>query len=273
MRKYDIPHVANPRINYYPVKELGEMTLEEIVKKYIKTCGKADGNVAVCSKCKTPCEHGKRAIQLLANKIYDNPPIPLYDGKTMIERAKEENMKRREAEKNGELLPVNSDNMSTLFNALEKAKQDALGKEAPQPKKESKKAKIKRGEWWEPSLESGDQVQWLIDNMELSKTQAKSKIYQYKWAHGMIETKNKKEEQKVETKPQAELPKEEIKQEEPKIENGSIETKIEWLMHQQTKLEKEMAEYQKLYDESKAKYEKIKQKIDILCSAMDILND
>ena len=30
MRKYDIPHVANPRINYYPVKELGEMTLEEI---------------------------------------------------------------------------------------------------------------------------------------------------------------------------------------------------------------------------------------------------
>ena len=142
MRKYDIPHVANPRINYYPVKELGEMTLEEIVKKYIKTCGKADGNVAVCSKCKTPCEHGKRAIQLLANKIYDNPPIPLYGGKTMIERAKEENMKRREAEKNGELLPVNSDNMSTLFNALEKAKQDALGKEAPQPKRKARRLRL-----------------------------------------------------------------------------------------------------------------------------------
>ena len=27
----------------------------EIVKKHIKTCAKANGNVAVCSKCKTPC--------------------------------------------------------------------------------------------------------------------------------------------------------------------------------------------------------------------------
>ena len=71
MRKYDVAYVPNGPVNYYPVKDLETMTLEEIVKKYIKTCGKANGSVAICSQCKSPCREGKRAIQLLANKVYD----------------------------------------------------------------------------------------------------------------------------------------------------------------------------------------------------------
>lgn len=271
MSKYGVSFASSRNSHPFPVKELEDMTLEEIVQKHIRTCAKANGSLPECSKCKTPCKEGKRAIQLLSEKVYNDPPIPLYGGKTLIERAKEENMKRREAE--NKAVPVNSDNMGSLINALEKAKQEALGINKPQPVKESKKEKIKRGEWWEPSLASGDQITWLVENMGLSKTQAKSKIYQYKWAHGMIEgTSGRKK--KVQEPKKAKDVKEENKQpEEQKIENGSIETKIEWLMHQQSKLEKEMAEYKKLYDEAKAKHEKIKQKVDILCSAMDILND
>ena len=116
MRKYDVAYVPNGPVNYYPVKDLETMTLEEIVKKYIKTCGKANGSVAICSQCKSPCREGKRAIQLLANKVYDDPPIPLYGGKTLIERAREENMKRREE--------MNKENKNENISALAKERKE-----------------------------------------------------------------------------------------------------------------------------------------------------
>jgi len=255
MRKYDIPYVPNAPAHLYPAKPLEEMTLEEIVKKHIKTCGKANGNLAVCSQCKSPCREGKRAIQLLANKVYNDPPVPLYGGKTLIERAREENMKRREnMEKDN--------NVSSLAKALEEAHRS-------EEKKDEKKNRnyIKWDGWWETSLESGDQVKWVMENMKLSKTQAKKKIYQYKWAHGMTGNTEEKEEPVTPVV------------EEPKVEESvvqmdtTIESKLEKLMAKQEEQRKKMDEYMALYQKAKEEYERIKQKTDILASAMDILND
>ena len=96
MRKDGIPYVQNPR-GFYPPIDMNKLSLSELKQKFIKNCGKANGDVSVCSRCKTPCAEGKRAIQLVANQVYNDPPVPLYGGKTLIERAKEENMQRREA--------------------------------------------------------------------------------------------------------------------------------------------------------------------------------
>ena len=258
MRKYDIPYVPNGKVNYYPVKELDEMSLEEIVKKYIKTCGKANGNVAICSQCKSPCREGKRAIQLLANKVYNDPPIPLYGGKTLIERAREENMKRRENMKNN--------NAMSLAEAIEAAH---LGEDEKKDEKKKRNYILWDG-WWETSLESGDQVKWLMENMKLSKTQAKKKIYQYKWTHGMTgsaaETKDTKVEKPAETK------KEEIKVESAQTD-ASVEAKLEKLMKMQEEKKKEMDRCMQLYQKAKDEYERIKEKTDILATAIDILND
>ena len=97
MRRDGIPYVSNGVYNPpFPATPLQDMTLEEIKKKYLKMCAKAQGDPAVCSKCSAPCAEGKRAIQLLANQVYNDPPIPLYGGKTLIEKAREENMLRRQ---------------------------------------------------------------------------------------------------------------------------------------------------------------------------------
>ena len=268
MRKSDIAYVPNGPVNYYPAKKLEDMTLQEIVKKYIRTCGKANGSVSVCSKCQSPCQEGKRAIQLLANEVYNDPPVPLYGGKTLIERAKEENMKRR-AEQN-ELVKVTKDNINVLADAIVKAKAEALGQEMKMEEKKEKKSRryIKMDGWWEMSLESGDQIKWVMENMQLSKTQAKKKIYQYKWTHGLTEASVKqpeKVEEKVVEKPV------EVSENKP-IDSG-IENVLEKLMRQQEDCKKEMEKYQKLLDEARRKYDEVKKKTDILCSAMDILSD
>lgn len=260
MRKYDVAYVPNGPTNYYPAKALEDMSLEEIVKKYIRTCGKANGNVAICSQCKSPCKEGKRAIQLLANKVYNDPPIPLYGGKTLIERAKEENMKRRE-----------KNNMVALADALEQAKKEALEKDRKQerPIVKDKSGNIRWDGWWEESLASGDQIKWLIDNMKLSKSQAKAKIYHYKYDHGLINKKEKVEVKKETPKP-VEQP---VVTSEVKESENKIETKIELLMRKQEEYKQEMDKYMKLYNEAKKKYDDIKSKVDTLCSAMDIINE
>ena len=160
MRKYDVAYVPNGPVNYYPAVPLQDMSLEDIKKKYIKTCAKANGDIAICSKCKTPCKEGERAIQLTANQVYNDPPIPLYGGKTLIERAKEENMKRRQLEAERKA----NENMETA------EKKENISK---------KKTVIRWDGWYETSLASGDQVKWLMTEMGLSRTQAKKKIYQY----------------------------------------------------------------------------------------------
>lgn len=259
MRKYDIPYVQNVAGSHpFPIKELEDMSLEEIVQKHIKTCGKANGNVAICSQCKSPCKQGKRAIQLLANQVYDDPPIPLYGGKTLIERAKEENMKRRQE--------MEKSNMSSLAKAIKEVK------EAEKTEKKATRKKLDLGEnWWEESLASGDQVKWIMDRTNLSKTQAKKKIYQHEWYKNKVKEENKAEntkEVRAENGPVIRI------EEKPIVaQDSSLESKLEDLLRKQEEFKKEMEKYQALYKEAERKYEDIKKKTDILCSAMDILND
>jgi len=158
MRSYDVAYVKNGPYNPYPVVPLQEMTLEEIKKKYIKMCAKANGDVSVCSKCQTPCPEGKRAIQLIANNVYPDPPVPLYGGKTLIERAREDNMKRR-AE-------------------LEKAE-----KEKKEAEQKPKRKKVAIEDWFNKAMATDDPIQWIMDNLHVSKTKAKQKIYDYRYRH------------------------------------------------------------------------------------------
>ena len=233
MRKYDIPYVPKGPVQYYPVVALEDMTLQEIKKKHIDTCGKARGDFAVCSRCKTPCEAGKRAAQLLANEVYSDPPIPLYGGKTLIEKAREENIRRRE---------------------MEKVKMEEEKVKIDEPKVEEKaktRSEVPFTGWWEVSLQSGDQIKWLMDEMGIDKAKAKKKIYQYKWMHGLTGKTEKKTEQRFE----------------------SIETKLELLMKKQEEHKNPMDKYMELYNQEKEKYDAIKQKTDILCNAVDIMNE
>jgi len=148
MRKYDIPYVRRGPGNYPPPKALEDMTTEEIKKKHILTCGKANGNIEKCRKCISQCQPGKRVIELMN----ETNTVPLYGGKTLIQKAQEENRKRREALAKG-------------------------GK--------PKRNYVRRDGWWEESLASGDQVAWVVTNLGLTKDQAKRRIYQYKCYHKM----------------------------------------------------------------------------------------
>ena len=229
MRRDGIPYVSNGVYNPpFPAVPLQDMTLEEIKKKYLKMCAKSYGDVSVCSQCPTPCPEGKRAIQLVSNQVYDDPPIPLYGGKTLIEKAREENMLRRQQK---ELKP-----------------------------KMSKDNRMYIDDWYEKAEASGDPVKWVMDNYNISKTKAKSKIYAWRYRHQ--EPKEVKEEVKEEPK---------VIKEEPK-EPNSIEAKIDVLMKLQEKHKKIMQEYLEQYEKAKQNYEEISKKIDILCNAMDILD-
>ena len=100
-----------------------------------------------CFACYNVCPH--KAIEMKEN-------IPLYDGKTLLEKAREENMRRR-----------NHNDARTLSEILQEPKQ--------------KRKNISWAGWWEESLASGDQTKWVMENMHLTKEQAKQKIYQKRW--------------------------------------------------------------------------------------------
>ena len=240
MRKYDIPYVQNVPAQYYPAVPLQEMTLEEIKQKHIKTCAKANGDVSECSRCKSPCPEGQRATQLVANMIYNDPPIPLYGGKTLIEKAKEENMKRRE----------------------EKEKIE-------ESKKVTKNKRIYIDGWYEQAMASADPVAWVMEAYACSKTKAKQKIYCWKNRHPEANETHPEESETPVIKETQES------QTQPKIETkkDKFEVKLEALMKQQEEQKKAMDEYMKLYQQAKVEYEKIKQKTDVLCNALDILDE
>ena len=251
MRKDGIPYVPNPK-GYYPPIDINKLTLDELKQKYLKNCGKSNGNLSNCSKCKNPCAEGKRAMQLLANEVYNNPPVPLYGGKTLIERAKEENAKRRaeEAEKEANVLKAEKEN----------------------PKKRKYQ---KMDDWWEKSLEAEDQVEWIVDKFGISKTQAKKKIYSYRYTHGLTGTAEKEgptvktvKEEKTEVKEEV---KEDIVEKTRITKNGNdivfmtMESKIDELMKLQ-------ADYKQKVDEYQKKYQEVSDQIDVLCKAMDVFD-
>jgi len=229
---------------YYPPINIQELSLEELKQKFIKYCGKANGDVSVCSRCLSPCPEGKRAIQLVANSIYNDPPIPLYGGKTLIEKAREENIKRKE----------------------EKI-------QAPVAKK-AKDGRIFIDDWYDKAMSTSDPVAWIMDAFHISKTKAKQKIYGWRNRHPEVVEKHEvAQETKVEETKIQDVKVDETKNEPVESKESKIEMKLDSLMKLQEEHKKAMLEYQKLYEEAKKEYETIKQKIDVLCNAMDIMNE
>ena len=250
MRRDGIPYVQNPK-TFYPPIDISKLSLDELKSKYLKACGKSNGNPSVCSRCASPCPEGKRAIQLLANEFFDDK-VPLSAGKTLIERAKEENAKRRaeEAEKAANVLRAETKEETKI------------------PEEKPKKRKYQKMEdWWEKSLEAPDQIEWVVDKFGISRTQAKKKIYAYRYNHGLVGTKEEKVSKTEEKKP-------EIKEEDvtPSITKNSndivfltMESKIDELMKLQADYKAKVEEYTK-------KLKEVSEQIDVVCRAMDIFD-
>lgn len=252
MRTYDIPYVPNAAPPAMP-EDYKKMTLEQLKAKHLKLCGKCNGEVSVCSKCKTPCEYGKRAIQLLSEEIYNQPPVPLYGGKTLIERAREENAKWHQEHDKKPNEPVTS--------LKEK-------KEEEKPKRIQRVGnRIYMEGWWEMSLQAEDQVQWVMDTFNISKTKAKKRIYMHKYNNGLLEKKTEKPTEQPAEKP-VETPTDTVVVERPKTTDVvvlTLEAKVNELMQKQSEYKTKMEEYQKLYNE-------VSEQVDVLCKALDVFN-
>ena len=249
MRRDGIPYNSVPR-NYYPPVDYTKMGLKELTEKYIKTCGKANGALHVCSKCDSPCEYGKRAMQLVANEIYNDPPVPLFAGKTMVQMAQEENMRRK---------------ANVLFKD-EPVKSEEAPEEKPIEKKEGKGGRVYIDDWYKLAKESGDAVKWIMETYNVSKSKAKQKIY------GWL---NRHPEDREVVAPVVKIEEKEIEKiEEPKpVERKAgddvvfltIEGKIDELVRKQEEYKKKAEEYSKLYKD-------VTEQIDVLYKAWDVFN-
>jgi len=223
MRTYDIAYVPRGTVVGYPPKPLKELTLDEIKKKHLTACAKSNGNVSVCRTCQK-CEYGIRATQLSVERTYDDNGIPLYDGMTLVEKAKQENMLRRK-EKEQMDKKISKDNRSFIKD------------------------------WYNKAMTSGDPVKWVQETYGINETKAKAKIYQWKTRHKEEPVKQEKRIESVSPIPE------------------SIEAKMDKLMKLQEQYKQAMTEMQAQYDKMKQEYEEIGRKIDVLCSAMDIINE
>lgn len=249
MRKYDIAYVQNPK-SYYPPKDYKKMDLKELVETYLKTCAIANGRVSECSSCAHPCDYGKRAVQLVSNQIYNDPPIPLYGGKTMIEAAKEENMRRRKEKEEAE----------------QKKQLKELEEKMTSKATQEKRVYYKTEEWWDKSIEYGNQVEYLVKVLGFTKTKAKKAIYYYKSKHGLIEGPTVRIEEPAKVEEETVKPTEPVKRDTSNdVVLSTMELKMDELMKLQAEYKANIEKYTKLYNE-------VKEKVDTLCRAMDILN-
>ena len=225
MRTYDIAYVPRGTVVGYPPKALKDLTLDEIKKKHLSACAKSNGNVERCRACQQ-CEYGKRAVQLTVERTYTDDGIPLYDGMTLIEKAKQENMLRRK-EKEQMNKKISKDNRAYIED------------------------------WYSKAIASEDPVAWVMNAYEIDKTKAKAKLYQWRKRHEEEPVKEPAKEVAKEVKP---------------IPEG-IEAKLERLYNLQKQYEDGMNSLRKQLDKAQKEYDEINRKIDVLCSAMDIINE
>ena len=227
---------------YYPPMDYRDMTVKELVDKYLRTCSQCNGLVSVCKKkCKTPCIYGQRAVELLYDTAAQLPPAPLYNGKTMIELAKEENAKKKTKEKENMVMKKGKDGRIYIEN------------------------------WYEKAMASGDEVSWVMEHYNTDRRHATIKVNQWRHRHESKENTKQTESQTATT----EVKTEEITEMKPenKMDNNFLENKLEELMKTQERCKALMDEQYRLYEVAKSEYEKIKAKTDILCSALDICNE
>ena len=281
MRTYDIPYVKQTPSNYYPPRDLNKMSFEEIEKVYLNVCAKYNHDISNCSKCQAPCTYGKRAIQLKANEIYNQPTIPLYGDKTLIEAAREANMKAKMG------LPVEPPKKTGFISQAELDKRNAKKAEAPNvetPKETKRRARKVVDDWYDKAYNSKDPLQWIMDTFEITKAKAKQKVYSYQNQHPELkETKplwepNKKKSEAAKHSWDGRKPKEEMKEEpKPEVKSNkamdSFEEKLNALMAKADEYKKLADEHRKKAEEYQKMYDEAKSKVDTVFAAINILDE
>ena len=260
-----------------PLKAIEDLSLQEITRNYL--CGKAQGKVSVCMKCQAKCAYGKRAIELTIGPQRATSGVP-YEG-SMLQKARADAKLSRSFE-------------NATLNAHFETEKPVAKAEVPEEKKEeSAKKKRKNADpdgWFEESLLAPDQIAWVMEKFGKSRTQARKKIYMYKYLHPeakelKVSAKNPVEvkEEPVDSSP---VGKEEVCEasKEKKMETLDdvylakvMERKLESLMNQQESLEAEIKKYREEYErqikEPNEKLLKVRGQIDVLCKTMDILKE
>ena len=254
-----------------PAPALEDMSLTEIVNQHLKTCVKSNGLVSKCIACKDKCVYGKRAEDLAKGLVSPgmNKPVA-YEG-SMLHLAR----------------------MQNELDRMRKAKNDEQQKAVPakkepekkEEKTEEPKKQLKRGEsfktWFEDSLKAPDQIAWVMEHFNISKTKAKNKIYQVTYSNDEAREMVKKYRPQNNTKAvEPEQTKEEPVVEttapsEDELLRKAMERKLEMLMNQQESVEADLKKYQDEFErrtkEAHDRIVAIKDQIDTICKTMDIL--
>lgn len=249
------PAISPYAISLEPEPPLEQMDLQTIIKRHL--CGSSHGKVSECRKCTHPCEYGERALQLVSGATGQllNAAPPLYNGKTMLQNAREELSRRKEAEK----------------------------EEAPKTEKPPRQKRVVIDDWYDKAYESGHPLQWIMETFNMTEHKAKQKVYVYQSRHPglkdekpMWEPKRKTEAPEVKETPA--VPKESPKMSYDKDSLlAPLENKINALMNKQEECKKEMDRLKKEYEQKLApvrkEYEDVKTKVDALYEALNILNE
>ncbi len=265
MRTSDIPYVSNGYLAPTALQPLEEMSLGTIVKTHLMTCAKSKGLVSTCMKCTSPCAPGLKAIELTTGKISpkSDRAVP-YEG-SLLQKA------RADAEAQRKMNKMLSDVNEEI-------------KEFEKEVKEKKPAKRKnrwadQDGWYEESLKAENQLEYTMFRFNISRTQAKKKIYAYRRNHGLLEPATTKQNTaKTASAPEADhlvMPQKEaeIVPEKPlspgvieasdEMMTKAMERKLELLMNQQEEYEGQIKKYQQLLSQ-------VKDQIDTICKTIDI---
>lgn len=247
MRTYDIPYVKNPAPPTSVTADIDSLDLKTLTRTYL--CGKSHGRISECLKCPAPCAYGKRALELANPTTASFPPPPLIDGKTLLERAREDAKKSRTEKK------------------IEEQPEEKKSK----PAKLSKNGHLYIEDWYEKAKESGDPLHWVMETYNMTERKAKNKFYNFWISHpekkeplwGPVKTATVKTKEETPVVPEAAV--------ETPAENkdellSPLEEKINDLMNKQEEYKSQYEHYLKLYQETKTK-------VDALYEALNILNE
>lgn len=224
----------------YKVREtdIEDISLQEICKSYL--CGKAQGKISECAKCTTQCSYGKRGLDLLngsvnsaSKSVYTSVP----EGKTLLDMARQEAKARR----NGEYIPKPEDYVVD--------------------------------DWYLQAYKSGNAMKWLMENLSLTKSNARARVYTYWQKHpGLREAMPlwKTRKRKSDIPIVVEQTVEPVVSEEPDL-ISALRKQISDMTKLRNEYKQRTDEYLQKADEYMNLHNKMSDKVDILQKALDAL--
>ena len=267
MRTFDVAYVPHGTVSYTPKKPLEEMDLREIVKNYLVTCVKSQGKVSECLKCTDKCEYGKRAEKLAKNIITPSEATP-YEG-SILQKGRMENELIRKANK--------------MIEDLSREEAELKNETKEKTKKHGGKREKDPEGWYEESLASENQLKWVMDKFSMNEHQAKKKIWNYRYYHPEVKTRNRADKKTQSSEPGKKEETKELTNEEKMdvLDNvymtKVMERKLEKLMNEQemyeTEIKKYKEEYERKTEEVNLKLSVVKEHIDAICKTMDIFKE